>query len=164
MKRSGEDPVSAFFSGIESSLVRILIAWVVSVVGLSTPLVFVYGVSDAGLSVFFWPMAFVYGIVLWGGLPWGLSVGAVLLPLLMVICAWGFVTDNSARFGLWGLWTASLLLTGPGLTGFNRVALIAGGWLLVSLIYFGIPWWWQRRNRDAEFPPVNAPEPDSDRQ
>jgi len=163
MKRSTEDPICAFFAGIESSLARILIAWVVSGVGLSMPLVFAKGAAALGLSVAFWPVALVYWIVVWGALPWGLSVGAVLLPILMLACAWAFIMDHSARIALWGLWSASLLITGPGLTGFNRVALIAGGWLLLSLIYFGVPWWWHRRNRNAEYSPGDALDPEQER-
>lgn len=141
MRRSDHDPISAYFSGIQSGLGRLVVVWLVLAEGVALPMVPHEGVRVTLSMLFMWPFVALFGIVGMGAAPVPLCFGALLVPLGLLAAAWGFLTDNSPKFSLWLLFSLSMTLTvgvfdpSPGLFG------VLGLWGVLSLAYFLLPRW-----------------------
>lgn len=135
MRESEVHPVTAFFSGIQSTLGRMAVVWVTLSLGLAIPFLPFFG-REVVKALFFWPLGAVYGVVKWGGMPSVLPVGAVMIPAGLVLGVWGFITEHSPGVALWMVFSLSLLLTGPALLDDSVAAGwfwgILTGWILLS--------------------------------
>lgn len=131
MANPDQHPVTAVFLGIPSALGRFVVVWLTVSLFLGIPFIPVLG-WEVLKNSFLWPVACIYGIVEWGGLPPPWTIGAALLPAGMILGAWGYVMDVAPALSLWMVAHCSLMLTGPTLFS-NNVA----GWVLWII---GILW------------------------
>jgi hypothetical protein len=66
-------------------------------------------------NLILWPVACIYGLTAWGSFPPPWTLGAILLPVGMLLGAWGYVMEVAPALSLWMVAHCSLMLTGPAL-------------------------------------------------
>ena len=114
VKNPDHHPVTAFFLGIPSAMGRFLMVWLTLSVFLGIPFLPMLGWEVLRNSIL-WPVACIYGLTAWGGFPPPWTLGAILLPVGMLLGAWGYVMEVAPALSLWMVAHCSLMLTGPAL-------------------------------------------------
>ncbi len=133
-------PVAALVLAIPSALGRFVVVWLTVSVFLAIPFLPTFGWEVLRNSLL-WPIACIYGVVVWGGFPPPWTLGAMILPAGMILGAWGYVMDVAPALSLWVVAHCCLMLTGPALLA-DDVA----GWvpLVVALLWSLMSLGWYR--------------------
>lgn len=138
-------PVAALVLAIPSTLGRFVVVWLTVSVFLAIPFLPTFGWEVLRNSLL-WPIACLYGVVVWGGFPPPWTLGAMILPAGMILGAWGYVMEVAPALSLWMVAHCSLMLTGPALLADD-----VSGWVpwIVALLWSLMSLGWYRMVRQS---------------
>lgn len=129
------DPVEAFFSGIQSVVGRILLAFAAVLAGFGVCLVSAGWPTDAGNL---WALLTVGGLFWWGMYGSWFFVG-LLAFIGMFTFLWSFAYDWHSKLSFFGIFSSAVVYYSPLMSG-GQWLYGLGLWLGVSFCYWVLPY------------------------
>ena len=109
MPPSEEGPIFSFGGAWLGTVIRLIVAWFVTALGLWLPFTVRDNHAGGGFgdALALWPFLAGYGVFAWLGTSPILGLVAVALLGFLLLSAWSFVSDDRPRSSLWLLATVS---------------------------------------------------------
>jgi len=110
---------------------------VVLSLGAASPIVIrADSISILAPAALFWPAV---GVTTWGVVAGPSCLGAILIPIAMLIAGGCFVRGHHSKDALWVSFSLSVLFTAPVATPNLSPLACAAVWLGIQCVYFGLP-------------------------